>query len=74
MSSSGCERLECEIADNPMSENDKMDIRDAYKVYSDAYNKSKACIEDTWDVWYEAHKAVQIAFDNFLAIRRRLIR
>uniref|UniRef100_A0A6C0JY72 Uncharacterized protein n=1 Tax=viral metagenome TaxID=1070528 RepID=A0A6C0JY72_9ZZZZ len=81
--------LEREIANRQMSENDKIDILDAYKACIDTLETLYACIralercglpeEDPEykklkDTWSKANDAHDIARDNFDAIDRRLVR
>uniref|UniRef100_A0A6C0K135 Uncharacterized protein n=1 Tax=viral metagenome TaxID=1070528 RepID=A0A6C0K135_9ZZZZ len=83
------QHLERELADRPVSDNDKIDVLDAYKAYLDAYNKYYACIrardmcglpeEDPEymileDASSEAARVSNIAWENYYAIRRRLFR
>jgi len=83
------QRLELRLADRPMSENDKIDMLDAYKAYLDALITFSACIRarDTCglpredpeynnfkEAWSEAYKAVEIAWDNYNDIYDRLFR
>ena len=82
-------QMERELADRPMSENDKIDVLDAYKVYFDAYNTWIACCravlacglpeEDPEykklrDAWDEAMSVYIIESDNYEAIYDRLFR
>uniref|UniRef100_A0A6C0JYV8 Uncharacterized protein n=1 Tax=viral metagenome TaxID=1070528 RepID=A0A6C0JYV8_9ZZZZ len=73
------------LADRPISENDKIDMLDAYKVYFDTEHEHTACcwaldtcgLEDPEykklnDELSEAEQAREIAWNNYVAIRRRL--
>jgi len=81
--------MEHYLADRPMSNNDKIDILDAYRVYLDAYNTLSACYRalrtcglpkedpeynNLKDAREESSRARDIAWDNYDAIRRRLFR
>jgi len=83
------ERLARNLVDRPISENDKIDILDAYMAFLDAYNKYSACCraletcglpkEDPEykklkDAREESARAHDIAWDNYFDIYNRLFR
>uniref|UniRef100_A0A6C0JVU9 Uncharacterized protein n=1 Tax=viral metagenome TaxID=1070528 RepID=A0A6C0JVU9_9ZZZZ len=89
MSLSDYQFIESYLADRPMSENAKIDILDACKVYLDVENQYHACCralstcglpeEDPEymileDACSEAHKALEIAWNNYRDIYYRLFR
>jgi len=81
--------LERYLADRPISENDQIDILDAYKAYFDACRQKDACNEalrtcelaieeleydQLYVAWSQAVQAVEIAWDNYRDIYIRLFR